>query len=272
MAKNRFMSDKEYANSFFGIRRLMAKTLIPYSQKSRLNILDILAGHGFYSKEIAKFIKRSNVTAIGLQNDKESYENYLMTRKNKNQISLLNKITYKVMDVTNLEFPDETFDMVVNFLGLEDVNMTRGIKGVKDALRESVRVLKTNGIIQITLCQEGNDKDQELAKEITKAIGHRAIFYEPEFYTKVLERHNIEIFEKKWFYTKRKMTALQAKDELLFACDETPKIFKKYDVKTIPFEKLWERYERRLLAVGMAYYSELLTIIGRKSNFIENKE
>ena len=275
MNKNRFMSDQEYANSFnkfFGIRKLIAKTLIPYTENFELNILDILAGHGFYSKEIVKTIPESRVIAIGLANDKQSYKDYLKTNMKKRHASLFNKITYKVMDVTNLEFPNETFDMVVNFLGLEDVNMTKGIEGVRKALEESVRVLKPKGIIQITICQEGNDDDQKLAKEITKAIGHQAIFYEQDFYVKELEKDNIEIIEKKRFYTKRKMTAFQAKDELLFACSDTPQIFKNYNVKTIPFEILWEKYKKSLSEVGMAYYSELLTIIGRKSKIIQNNE
>jgi hypothetical protein len=60
------------------------------------------------------------------------------------------------------------------------------------------------------------------------------------------------------------MTTEQAKEELLFACNETPKIFKVYHVKTISFETLWEMYKEKIEKYGMAYYSKLITIIGRK--------
>ena len=261
------MSDKEYVNSFthfFDLRKKVAKTLIPYRKKYPTEILDILAGHGFYSKEVAKNVKKSHITAIGLQNDLESYDRFVHSFKNRKQQKCFKKISYKVMNVADLEFSDNKFDMVVNFLGLEDVNMTIGIGGVKMALKESVRVLKPNSIIQITLCQEGNDPDQKLAKEITEIIGHQAIFHEKEFYIKELKRNDVEIIDQKRFYTKRKMTAEQAKEELLFACNESPNIFREYNVKTIPFEMLWQNYKEKLEKNGMAYYSELLTIIGRR--------
>lgn len=267
MPKNKFMSKEEYDNSFtrfFDLRGKIAKSLVSYGLKSGLNILDILAGHGFFSYEIAEVIKEGKITAIGLQNDLDSFHSFSKQLKKEKQKKLLGLIDYKLMDVTNLEFPDNTFDFVTNFLGLEDVNMTRGSEGVKQALRECARVLKPSGILQITLCLEGDEPDQIIAKEVTKLIGHQAFFYPKEFYIEELEKKNIEIIDEKWFYSKRKMTTEQAKEELAFACNETPKYFKEYNIKTISFEELWKKYGEKIEKHGMAFYSQLLVLIGKK--------
>jgi ubiquinone/menaquinone biosynthesis C-methylase UbiE len=267
LPKNKFMSKEEYANSFtrfFGLRGKIAKSLIPFGLSSGMNILDILAGHGFFSYEIAKIIKDGKITAIGLQNDLDSYNSFSKTLK-KGKQKPLELINYQLMDVIKLEFPDNTFDFVTNFLGLEDVNMTRGSDGVKQALRECARVLKPSGILQITLCLEGDESDQIIAKEVTELIGHQAIFYPKEFYIEEFEKNNIEIIDEKWFYSKRKMTTEQAKEELAFACNETPKYFKEYNIKTISFEELWKKYGEKIKKHGMAYYSQLLVLTGRKN-------
>ncbi|NHK30779.1 MAG: class I SAM-dependent methyltransferase [Asgard group archaeon] len=267
LPKNKFMSKEEYANSFtrfFALRKKIARSLISFGLSSGMNILDILAGHGFFSYEIAKLIKKGKITAIGLQNDLDSFNSFSKKLIDEQQRKAIELINYELMDIINLEFPDNTFDFVVNFLGLEDVNMTRGPEGVKQALRECARVLKPSGILQITLCLEGDEPDQIIAKEVTDLIGHQAIFYPKEFYIEELEKSSIEIIDERWFYSKRKMTAEQAKEELVFACNETPKYFKEYDIKTISFEELWKKYGEKIEKHGMAFYSQLLILIGRK--------
>lgn len=261
------MSNTEYDKSFthfLGIRRKIAQSLIPHGLKSGLKILDVLAGHGFYSYEITKIIKKGKIISIGLQNDVESFQRFKLSMKKRKQEKSLGLIDYRLMDITKIDFPENTFDFVINFLGLEDVNMTKGTKGVKDALKECCRVLKPTGTLQLTLCLEGDEPDQIIAKEITEAIGHQAIFYPKEFYIDELKRNNIEVFNEKWFYTKRKMTYDQAKEELSFACNETPKYLKNFEIKTIQFEELWNKYSKRIKKYGMAFYSQLLVIIGKK--------
>lgn len=267
MPKNKFMTKKEYDISFthfFGLRKNIAKSLVQYGLSSGINVLDILAGHGFFSYEIAKIIKNGKVIAIGLQNDLDSFQSFSNQIKKGKQRKPLELIEYKLMDVTKLEFPQNTFDFITNFLGLEDVNMTKGLEGVKQALSECSRVLKPSGFLQITLCLEGDEPDQIIAKEVSELIGHKAIFYSKEFYRDELEKNNIEIIDERWFYSKRKMNADQAKKELVFACNETPKYFKEYNIKTISFEDLWNIYGERIEKHGMAFYSQLLVIIGRK--------
>jgi len=264
--KNKFMTDKEYEtcfSQFWGIRKKIAQTLIPFGLQSSSKILDVAAGHGFFTIEIAKLLQKGEINAIGLQNDLESYQNFTSSLDTKDS-KIIKKIKYSIMDAADLTFKDETFDFVVNFLGLEDINMTRGKNGLQKAIREFSRVLKQGGVLQLTICLEGDEPDQLLAKEITQDIGHQAMFYQKEFYIDELVKNNIDLTLEKWFYTKRKMTAKQAKEELQFACEETPKIFEDYKIQTKSFETLWEKYHTDLKKHGMAYYSQLLVIIGKK--------
>jgi ubiquinone/menaquinone biosynthesis C-methylase UbiE len=269
------MTNKEYTKSFthfFGLRRKIAKTLTNYGLKSGSKVLDILAGHGFFSFEIAYNLRNGKIIAIGLKNDLDSYYKSLKSLSKRKQRKITNIVEYKLMDVSQLEFADNSFDFVVNFLGLEDVNMTSGIDGLKQAISECSRVLKPSGILQFTLCLEGDEPDQVLAKEVTKSIGHQAIFHSKDFYIKELEKNKIKIVDEKWFYTKRKMTAKQAEEELSFACNETPKFFKEYGIETIPFEELWKKYGEEIKMHGMAYYSELLILIGKKKQKYNSKD
>jgi ubiquinone/menaquinone biosynthesis C-methylase UbiE len=265
--KNEFMTDQEYEEcfvEFWGIRSNIAHTLTEYGLKPGISVLDVPAGHGFFSYEVAKVIQRGEIHAVGLKNDLESFERFSRSLKTESERYYLDMITYSVMDAVNLGFPSEIFDFVVNFLGLEDINMTRGKKGVKKSLSEFVRVLTCNGVIQVTVCIEGDEPDQVIAKEVMDYLGAQAVFYPKEFYVQELETLGVSIVAEKWFHTHKKMTAKQAEEELRFACDEPPKIFSDYNVTTVPFDELWDKFGSRIETHGMAYYSDLCVLIGRK--------
>ena len=77
--KNKFMTNKEYEKSFtsfWNIRKKIAKTLLPYGLQSASKVLDVAAGHGFFTFEIAKLVQQGKICAIGLQNDFESYQRF----------------------------------------------------------------------------------------------------------------------------------------------------------------------------------------------------
>ncbi len=118
--------------------------------------------------------------------------------------------------------------------------------------------------MQITLCLEGDEPDERLSREIMRYIEFNALFYPKDFYLREFEKLGVRLLNEKWFYTCRKMTAAQAKEELQFACNETPKLFQSYGVRTTPFEKVWKKFGERIEEHGMAYYSDLCVLIGQK--------
>lgn len=266
---NTFMTDEEYKTcfvTFWGIRSKIAAMLTAYGLNPGVRVLDIPAGHGFFSFEIGKVIRYGDIHSVGLPNDLEAFRRFSRSLKSESERKYLNLITYHVMDATHLGFSSETFDFVINFLGLEDINMTRGITGVKQSLSEFVRVLKPESIILITLCLEGDEPDQVIAKEVMQHLGCNAVFYSKDFYIEELEKAGVKILAEKWVHTYRKMTASQAKEELQFACDEPPKIFKDYKVRTVSFHNLWQKFGERIETHGMAFYSDLCVLIGKKND------
>ncbi len=261
------MTNEEYNACFFDfwdLREEIAQSLVLYGLHPGTHVLDVAAGHGLFAFEIAKIIQRGEVHAVGLENDLNAFQRFQRSLPREERQKVRKVLQYHVMDATNLAFPSARFDFVVNFLGLEDINMTKGEQGVKDCITEVVRVLKSQGILLLTVCLYGDQPDEKLAKELSRQIGHNAIFYPKEFYIEQLTSKGVKIMEEKWFYTRRKMTSSQAKEELQFACAKTPKIFDKYNVETVTFETLWNKYQDAIDAHGVAYYSDLCVIIGKK--------
>ncbi|MBU7031532.1 MAG: class I SAM-dependent methyltransferase [Theionarchaea archaeon] len=263
---NEYMTDEEYAEcfmKFWGIRKDIARLLTEYGLKKGAVVLDIPSGHGLFALEIAKIISPGTVHAIGLMNDVETFENLSRSLQRDNS-RLLEGIQYHAMDGTRLGFKSDSFDFVVNFLGFEDINMTRGKEGIMQAVRECARVLRSGGIFQLTLCLEGEEPDEKIAREAFEILGCNALFYPKEYYIQHLTHCGIKVCDERWFHTHRKMTARQAREELSFACTEIPIIFSSYGISTISFDSLWDRLKDRIEAHGMAYYSHLCVLIGEK--------
>ena len=203
---NEFMTDKEYQtcfSHFWGIRSRIAYVLMDYGLQSGSRVLDVPSGHGFLAYEIAKIIQKGEIHAVGLLNDLKTFRRFSNSLESSEK-KYLNLIRYIVADASELPFPSGKFDFVVNFLGLEDINMTRGVTGVKKSLSEFVRVLGSEGVMLITVCLEGDEPDQALAKEIMEYMGINALFYSKDFYCTELQKLRIDIVCEKWIHTHRR--------------------------------------------------------------------
>ena len=228
-------------------------------------MLDVPAGHGFFAYEVAKLMGEGEVHAVGLPNDLRDFQEAFGGWGTPGEAGFERLIEYHVMDATRLTFPDGHFDLVVNFLGLEDINMTRGEDGVLSSLSEFVRVLRPGGTLLITIEQEGREPDEVLWWEVARCIGHNAVFHPVAFYTDHLAGLGVEVLEELACPTGRKLTSQQATEELRFTCEETPRHFGDYGVTTANLDDLWARFGERIDRHGMAYYSNLLAIIGRRT-------
>ena len=263
---NSYMTDEEYEAcfmKFWGIREMIARSLLPYGLAEGKHILDIPSGHGLFALEIAKLLSSGHVHGIGLFNDLKTFQ-ALSRSLHPADVPFFKKIYYYLMDATHLGFSSSSFDFVVNFLGFEDINMTRGKEGVRKAIQECHRVLKPGGIFQLTLCLEGDAPDEKIATDVYTLLGCDAIFYSKEFYVDELIRSGFTVLDEQWVHTCRKMTARQAKEEIYFACTQTPCIFSSYAVHTVPFDTLWKKVKDRIETHGMAYYSHLCVFISSK--------
>jgi ubiquinone/menaquinone biosynthesis C-methylase UbiE len=96
------------------------------------NVLEIGCGNGHGTKLINRYFSPKNIQAVDLDEKMIA----IAQKRNKNS-----KITFTVMDATNLKFPDHHFDTVFDF------GIIHHIPNWKDCITELKRVLKPNGII-----------------------------------------------------------------------------------------------------------------------------
>ena len=100
--------------------------------KELINILDIGCGPGFFSIILAR--AGYKVTAI-------DYTNKMLEKAKENCGDLLSKINFIKMDAQNLQFNDESFDVVVSR------NLTWNLEKPFTAYEEWISVLKKKGIL-----------------------------------------------------------------------------------------------------------------------------
>ncbi|MHA2497588.1 MAG: class I SAM-dependent methyltransferase, partial [Candidatus Hodarchaeales archaeon] len=205
--QNHFLTHEEYERFWFrfeGIRGKIARALRPHGLQNAKWVLDAPAGHGLFAYEIALQAPRSHVLGLGLWNDVRDFK---ATRALETYAEVLRTVTYVECDATNLPFANDNLDFAVNFLGLEDLQMTLGHPGVAQAFAEFARTLRPGGILQIAVNIEGAELDEMLNKEVTEFIGHNATFKEKDYYLNQLENTGIELLEERWEYSQKKLTA-----------------------------------------------------------------
>lgn len=100
------------------------------SVKDAQMVLEIGCGNGNGSKLIKKYFSPKNI--IGIDLDEKMIK--LASKRN-----LDTSISYRVMDASNLDFPDKHFDVVFDF------GIIHHIPNYKDSLKEIERVLKPKG-------------------------------------------------------------------------------------------------------------------------------
>jgi ubiquinone/menaquinone biosynthesis C-methylase UbiE len=260
--KFQFFTDEEYERSFdeFGnIRSKIAAFLKKQIDETPEFIVDVPAGHAYLSAELAQVFQESQILAIGLPND---YMTHTYLRKSDAYPhGLWSRVQYLISDAICLPLANETCDTVANFLGLEDIMMTRGIKGVESVLSEMSRLVSKKGLIEISIVEYGDSPEEQVAKEVWKSIGLNCVFLEREWYLRKLIKDNLNLICEEVFSFPKKMTAKQAKEELEFACENTPKTFSSFGVTAISFSQLWDQFCERIEKFGMAYWSTLRVMI-----------
>lgn len=228
-------------------------------QKKKLKVLDLLAGHGYLSAELAQVCPNCLIHGTGLKNDLDSF--MALKASDIYPSSVWKNIRYTECDVTTLPFDDAYFDVIINFLGLEDVMMTQGQAGLLSTVSEVSRVVRPNGLVEIAVVEYGNSPEERVAEEVWANIGLNALFMEKEFYVDAFSEHGLFLVNEAVYEIRKKMTFNQAKEELQFACEHAPQLFKEYDVTAISFDELLSQFGHRIQEHGMAYYPNIRALL-----------
>jgi len=253
----KYISEKEYPTCFSklsGLRTRIAKTL---PIKSGMKILDLGTGYGYFAIEIAKLHKNVKVVGIDI-----SEIDILNTERNVREKNLTNRIQVLKMDATKLDFQDESFDMVINFLGLEDLFMTRGKTGVQRTFFEIKRVLKPGRYFCfVTMLPEDMETEAQKIEVALFSYISDATWLSKKEYEAMLKKVGLELIQVKSFYTWKKLGPELARQEIKFAIENAEKIYEK---KPHPFEDVWKRFGRKITRYGLGHYSKVVLMVAQK--------
>jgi ubiquinone/menaquinone biosynthesis C-methylase UbiE len=257
-----YLSDREYQTifqTFCSFRKEISSLLIDFGLLESRKILDLTAGHGYMSFTIRELGYKNDIYPVGLTNDLYSFKQVISRIYHSSM-----NIQYLVMDTTKLGFEDESIDFIVNFLGLEDINMTRGHEGVCQSLSEACRVLRKGGIFEIAILQRSSEPSDDLNWRLWESIGLNAIFHPPDFYIQNIEEKGLKLQKKLLLKSFKKMTAKQAREEILFACEKAPQIFKEFNVQVRAFDDVWAEFGSEIGQYGLGFYPNILVLIFKK--------
>lgn len=111
--------------------------------KDEFKILEIGSGPGVITKNLCELFPNSKITSLEIEQDFVNYSSENLEKKYKDRVEIL------CGDITNIELPAETYDIVYARLVLQHVH------GVDEAIKNIYKALKKGGKIIITDVDEG---------------------------------------------------------------------------------------------------------------------
>jgi ubiquinone/menaquinone biosynthesis C-methylase UbiE len=256
--KEDMLTDSEYEGYFQilgGIRSKIA-TDLPIPSGSR--VLDLATGYGYFSIEIARH--HPDVTIVGIdlcEND------ILNARRNVCDAGLDNRIEIRMMDATDMQLDDASFGAVVNFLGLEDIHMTRGREGIRKTFLECSRVLLPGGFLGFVVMPPEEMVTEAQVTEVTLfSYLCGATWLRKNVYERYLRCAGFTHFSSQTYHTGRKLSARQAKKEIRFACEHIPEL---YGVRVKEYDDVWSRFGESIEKNGLGHYSTVVLVIAQSN-------
>lgn len=252
-----FENDEERWKQEAELRYKVAKLIeIPSDAK----VLDVLVGYADFSRTIAK-IHNVKVTAIEINDD--DIKEALKRIKKEN---LQDKVKIIKMDATNMKFPNETFDYVVNFIGWEDLIVFSGPDAVEKVFGEMARVLKKDGTLLVTFSPELNPTNpiQEKDKELEEFMWSGTKRLLPEkFFLDLFKKYDLKIVKRAELKTeKNRMKPENAKGFLKWTCENYPKWSRKVKVRS--YEEIINKFGDFIDKYGIKGGLRVTVLIGKK--------
>lgn len=252
-----YLTDEEYQTYWFrleGMRKAISESL---GLSVGMKILDVGTGWGLFAIEMAKQLKKGEIVGIDIV-----AEDINGARKLVKDTEVVDIVSVLKMDATKLSFPDNCFNLATSFLGMRDIHMTRGRKGVKKTVEEMIRVVRPKG--KIALCitppEDMETEDQKIAVKVEgKVFGAESL--PKKFYRDIFRENNVVLSEIQAYCTNKKLTANQSKIELKERIEIARKI---YGREVPPFKEVWDRYGKNIEAFGHGMYSIIVMLLAEK--------
>ena len=252
-----YVSDEEYPTYFMRLRGLRRSVAASLPLEHSMKILDIATGSAYFAMELARLDESLKITGVDI-----SERSFETAQRNIGENDLEGRLEVTLMDASRLRFPPSSFDMAVNFLGLKDIYMTRGLGGLQRTFRGVGKVVKPSGHFSFVVMppEEAETPAQRLEVDVFSHICG-ATWLSADGYLELLGDAGFSLVGRETFYTGMKLTPDQAKEEMRFACEEAPKIF---GVKTVSFSEAWSLFGDEIEKERLGHYSRVVLMIAKK--------
>jgi ubiquinone/menaquinone biosynthesis C-methylase UbiE len=253
-----YVPDSQYPAYFRTLEGLRSRIVGDLPLASGRRVLDLATGYGFFAVEIARCLETIEVVGVDIsQTDTIRARQYIETQRLDYRVSVVQA------DATQrMPFADQSFDTVVNFLGLEDIHMTRGKTGVEKSFVEVKRILKAGGLFCfVVMPPEMMETDAQKLEVALFSFICDATWLSYVEYTTLLTNAGLRLVDSRAYYTCKKLTPAQSREEILFACEHVPLI---YDKAVPTFDEVWQRFGEAIEQHGLGHYSKVVLMIARK--------
>jgi ubiquinone/menaquinone biosynthesis C-methylase UbiE len=255
--KESYVSDEEYPGYLATLNGLRGRIAEDLPIKSGMKVLDLACGYGFFAIAVAE--RYADVSIVGIDLTQSDVDN-AVARVAKHGFS--ERVRFLQMDGTELVFPNDSFDCVVNFLGLEDIYMTRGRDGVARTFSEVYQVLRPGGSFSFAVMppQEMETEAQRLEVAVFDYVCGCKWLSVSE-YTRLLKDCGFTTPTLSSYRTSKKLTTKQAREEIKFACGNVPATF---GIPSASFDDVWSKFGPSVEKQGLGHYSKVVVFISKK--------
>jgi cyclopropane fatty-acyl-phospholipid synthase-like methyltransferase len=251
------MTDEEYEtywDELGGIREAIASDL---SSSEPGVVLDMACGWGYYTIRLAESRTSGMMVAVDVVPSAFTH----MKRAHPAR-DALKSVEPVMADAVRLPLRNSVFDLTTSFLGMRDIYMTTGEEGVRASVAEMIRATKPSCTIALALTPPDTAETEDLRIAIRvegEVFGARSM--PSSYYGDIFRREGIELISSKPYLTGVKMTAGQARTEIM---DGIPIAREIYSREVPDFEEIWERFGPTIERHGYAMYSKVTVLLGRK--------
>jgi SAM-dependent methyltransferase len=141
--------------------QVWSRVLDELSLRGDEQVLDLGCGRGAVLIAVARRLPRGRVTGVDLwRSVDQSGNSESVTRANAEAEGVADRIELRTGDITELPFPDATFDLVVSSLVIHNIHSKQGRR---KAVAEAVRVLRPGGRLVIADISRARDYAAQLS-------------------------------------------------------------------------------------------------------------
>ena len=252
-----YLSEHEYHTYFEDLNGLRSRIAGDMPVLPGMRILDLATGYGYFAIAVAKRDASLRVTGFDIAHSdvRHSRQNYLKYGVGRQAQAVR-------MDATRMALQTSGFDMVVNFLGLEDIHMTRGRDGVEKTFFEVNRVLKPGHCFCFTVMPpEVMDTPAQQTEVALFSYICDSTWLSLDEYIRMLKGARLQLVDRRVYRTGKRLTPEQARVEIRFACGNVPRIYGK---STPCFEEVWARFGSQIETHGLGQASKVVLVVTQK--------